>query len=119
MNEMIACCGLNCFACPAYIATKENDDIKRQNVADMWSKMFKMSLNIKDINCDGCLSESGILFGHCTNCAIRRSAKEHKVKNCAYCPEYSCKKLDAFLDVLPNKEARENLVRIRRGIAAS
>jgi hypothetical protein len=117
MNEMIASCGLDCLVCPAYIATKENDDVKRKKVADMWSKLLKTTLAVKDINCDGCLSETGTLFGHCKNCPIRQSAKERKVKNCAYCPDYSCKKLDAFLDFLPNKEARKNLERIRKEIA--
>ncbi len=118
MKDMIACCGLNCFECPAYAATKANDDSKRQKVADMWAKMFKMPLAAKDINCDGCLAETGILFGHCTNCAIRKSAKERKIKNCAYCPDYSCEKLNSFLKIMPDNKARENLERIRKEIAA-
>lgn len=116
MNDMISFCGLNCRECPAYIATRENDDAKRQKVAVMWSKLFKTEIPADAINCDGCRTEGGRLFGHCTNCAIRSCGMEKGVENCAHCADYSCAKLDGFLEFLPNKSARENLERIKKGL---
>ena len=39
MNELIAYCGLDCEKCEARIATMNNDDELRQNVAKEWSVM--------------------------------------------------------------------------------
>jgi hypothetical protein len=33
LDEMIAFCGLDCYECGAFLATKENDDQKRVKVA--------------------------------------------------------------------------------------
>ena len=34
---MIACCGLDCSKCEAYLATQEDNDVKRAEVAKKWS----------------------------------------------------------------------------------
>ena len=54
MNEMIAVCGLDCSKCGAFLATKENDDQKRAEVAQEWSKRFKIDIKPEDINCGAC-----------------------------------------------------------------
>ena len=51
---MIAYCGLNCSKCEAYIATQENDDQKREETAQIWSKLYMVEINPDQINCDGC-----------------------------------------------------------------
>jgi hypothetical protein len=51
---MIAICGIKCNECPAFLATQENDDLKRKEVAEMWSKEFQAAFKPEDINCDGC-----------------------------------------------------------------
>jgi len=56
MEKMISRCGLVCTECPAYIATQEDDDKKREEVAELWSKQFKMDIKPKDVNCVGCLA---------------------------------------------------------------
>jgi len=114
MDKMIAFCGITCTACPAFLATQKDDESERKKVADLWSKQFNAEVKPEDINCDGCLSESGQLFGHCEVCEIRKCGREKHVQNCAYCPDYACEKLNDFIDQVPDakttlKEIRKNL----------
>ncbi len=111
MDEMIAYCGLGCHECDALIATKNDDDEKRADVAKVWSKMFKATIKPEHINCDGCLSEGGRLFGHCKVCEIRNCGMEKEVENCAHCNDYPCNKLDFIFENAP--EAKKRLEEIR------
>jgi len=108
MKQMFGMCGMECSSCPTYIATIKNDDSERAKVAAMWSKMFKADIKPSDINCDGCLSESGRLFGHCRKCEVRLCGQEKNIATCADCRSYSCAKLEGLLGILP-VTARENL----------
>jgi len=62
MKEIIAFCGLPCHECGALLATQDDDDAKRAEVAQQWSKLFKVDIKPESINCDGCLSEGGQIF---------------------------------------------------------
>ena len=53
MEEMISYCGLVCNECPAYIATRDNDDHLRAKVAGKWSRQFGFDMKAEDVNCDG------------------------------------------------------------------
>ena len=111
-DKMIAFCGLICTDCGAYIATKRNDDEKREEVAKLWSREFNKEFKTEDINCDGCLDLEGRLFGYCTTCEIRKCGLEKKVKNCAYCEEYACERLLEFFKMAP--VAKETLEKVRK-----
>jgi len=113
-EKMIAFCGLVCTDCGAYIATKNDDNEKREEVARLWSKEFNKEFKPKDINCDGCLDLEGRLFGYCNECEIRKCGLENKVKNCAYCEEYACEKLLKFFKMA--SAARESLDSIRKSL---
>jgi hypothetical protein len=115
MESMIAMCGLDCAQCPVYKATQRNDDAKRAKVAELWSKMFSRPFTVEEINCDGCLSGSERMFGHCKSCTVRLCGLEKKLTSCAACADYSCAKLDGLLSFIPNPTARENLERLRKG----
>jgi len=67
---MIAFCEINCAECPTFLATQENNDRKREKVAEQWSKDYRTEIKAKDINCDGCLSGKGTLFSHRNVCEI-------------------------------------------------
>jgi hypothetical protein len=105
MEKMIAYCGIVCTECPAFEATQQNDDAKRKDVAEMWSKQYKMRVKTEDINCDGCISGSKRLLGYCAVCEIRKCGQNHGVENCAYCSDYGCEKLTKFIAMVPQAKA--------------
>jgi hypothetical protein len=111
MEKMIAFCGLDCSECPTFLATRENNDEKRKQVAEQWSKQYKADFKPEDINCDGCLSQTGRLFSHCSVCNIRSCGHEKKRENCASCNEYPCQKLESFFQIAP--QGRINLDQLR------
>ena len=111
MKKMVAYCGLLCTDCKAFIATQENDDEKRREVAEAWSKGLPVAIKPEEINCDGCLEE-GRLFSYCNTCEIRKCGKERGVINCAHCIDYNCEKLAKFLEQAP--EAKKTLEEIRQ-----
>ena len=117
MKEMIAICGIPCHECGALIATKNNDDGKRKEVAEEWAKLYNPDIKPEDIYCDGCLSEGGHLFSHCNVCEIRKCGREKGVVNCAHCDEYACEKLTEFFKMVPDAQktldgVRTNLSRV-------
>ncbi|MCK4824426.1 DUF3795 domain-containing protein, partial [bacterium] len=40
MEKMISFCGIVCTECPAFLATKNDDDNERKKIAEMWSKQY-------------------------------------------------------------------------------
>ena len=114
METLIAFCGLACYECQALLATQADDDKKRAEVAELWSAQFNAAIKPEDINCDGCRSDSGRLFGYCQACDIRKCGMEKKVANCAYCSDYPCEKLNGVFSMMP--EAKKNLDEIRAAI---
>jgi hypothetical protein len=111
-NKTLAMCGLDCAACPAFIAYKTNDQALRVKTADGWSKGFKVELKPEDINCVGCLKTKGVQISHCRECEIRKCGLARKVKNCALCRDYPCEKIAKFIANVP--PAKANLEEVRR-----
>jgi Protein of unknown function (DUF3795) len=107
MNKVLAYCGLDCGGCGAYLATKNNDDAQRVKTAEEWSKQFGHVLKPEDINCGGCTSKDELNFQYCTLCEIRKCGQEKKMKNCAYCADYACEKLEKFFTMA--RAAKANL----------
>ena len=102
---MIAFCGLVCTECPAFIATKEDDNNKRKETAELWSKQFNASIKPEDINCSGCVSKSEVLFSHPRVCEIRKCGMDRGIINCAYCDDYACDRLNEFFKSVPDAKA--------------
>ena len=96
MDDMIAYCGINCSKCPTFIATLNDSNSERKDVAEKWSKEFNVSIKPEDINCDGCLATTERIFNYCKVCNIRKCGTKREVKNCAYCEDYACEKLNKF-----------------------
>jgi hypothetical protein len=102
MKKMISICGLTCSDCGAFIATQKNDNELRKKVAEEWAKAYNAGIKPEDINCEGCLSTTGTVFSYPRVCEIRACGKKHKVKNCAYCSDYPCEKLNKFFELAPS-----------------
>jgi hypothetical protein len=113
MDEMIAFCGLACNECRAFLATKADDDEKRAEVAQLWSKEFKVDINPEDINCEGCLAEGENLFNYTKVCEIRKCGKEKGLLNCAHCNDFACEKLEKFFEMAPDVKTRLDEIRAK------
>jgi hypothetical protein len=108
---MIACCGLNCSQCGAYLATQENDDAKRAAVAKEWSVRYGISVKPEQVTCYGCLSDKQKFYYCADLCEIRRCCIQKALENCAACEGYACDKLEGFLALAPH--ARRALEKLR------
>jgi hypothetical protein len=108
--EMIAYCGLTCSSCPAFLATRANDEKKAAETAELWTRLYHTNVRVEDVWCDGCTVE-GKKCAHCGECKIRACAREKGVASCAVCADYACEELEGLLSMVP--EARAALERIR------
>ena len=84
MEKLIACCGLNCAACDARIATVADDNELRTKTAETWKVQFGADISPEMINCTGC-REAGVKFSHCSECEIRNCVKSKDFETCADC----------------------------------
>ena len=98
---MIAYCGLDCLKCECYIATQENDEEKRQDVAAKWSVQYNTEVKPEQINCNGCKSDGIKFFFTESMCEIRKCNIEKSNAHCATCSEYKCEKLEKFIELAP------------------
>jgi hypothetical protein len=112
-EKMIAYCGIVCTNCDGYIITKAGDEKKAMEMVEKASQTLGKELTLNDFWCDGCLVE-GKKCAYCHECAIRKCAIGKGIANCAYCPDYRCETLSAFLANAGT--AGETLDDIRRGL---
>jgi hypothetical protein len=111
MDQVIAFCGLDCAACPAFHASERLSMEERQKTADKWSKDFNHNFAATDIDCVGCTPKDGVHIGYCSMCEIRLCALGKNLATCASCPEFACAKLEGFFKGAP--QAKENLMKLR------
>ena len=63
MNELIACCGLDCEKCDARIATVTNDEALREKTAALWSQLNGVEITPELLQSKGiCLLLSDLDF---------------------------------------------------------
>lgn len=98
MNDMIACCGLDCAKCDAYNATINDDDEMRRKVAKIWSELNGVDITPEMINCLGCRRE-GVKTPFCESmCQIRICCTDKGYPACGECGEMeSCQKLSMVI----------------------
>ncbi len=108
---MIAFCGLSCTACPAFLATQNDDDTARKSTAEQWSKQYNVEIKPEEINCEGCRSEGGVNFSYCHVCEIRKCGQGRNLENCAHCDNYICDKLEKFFQLVPDAKTSLDAIR--------
>jgi hypothetical protein len=108
MEKLISCCGLNCAACDARIATLANDDELRAQTAEKWKVQHGATgITPEMINCTGC-REAGVKFSHCEVCEIRNCVTSKDFETCANCDKLDdCALIANLHKFVP--EALENL----------
>lgn len=108
MNDFIACCGLDCEACEARIATVNNDNELRIKVSKEWSALNGVEITSQMINCSGCRIPGPKTVFCDSICTIRQCAMSKKMATCGGCPELeACEKLAAI--TRNNPDALEGL----------
>lgn len=98
---MIAYCGMDCSKCEGYLATKEDNDTKRKEVAKKWSIQYNSDIEAEQINCNGCKSTGPKFFFTENICEIRKCNIQKLNSHCAECTEYKCEKLQKFIELAP------------------
>jgi hypothetical protein len=125
MKKMTACCGLECTACAAFIATQEDNEELRTETAALWGRQLDVEVDPQSISCDGCLS-NGRHLDYCGMCGIRKCCLEKNIQNCAQCDQYICDTLAKGFEFLSEVlemgpleelEAKKNLDALRAGTA--
>lgn len=113
MEQRIAPCGLDCAACPAYVATIKDDRAALARLAEEWGRQFGFVGTADNVRCVGCHATTGPQIGHCAECEIRRCAIGKGLRTCAECADYGCATLAGFIAHSP--EATVNLEALRKG----
>ena len=116
MDATLSYCGLICLSCPIYLVAREPDNSKKEQMVSNIIRICKEEYNINytpaDItDCDGCMSQSGIIFSSCKNCKIKKCAVEKGLANCAYCEDYACDDLAELFKSDPTAKARLDEIR--------
>lgn len=110
MNKLMSACGLDCFNCPCFLATRSEDQSQKMTVASKWSTDYKAELTVADINCDGCMSGNNHFFW-CYECPIRNCVVRKNYRSCAECDEFPCKLGQFLFNEVP--QARLNIENLR------
>jgi len=87
-----AYCGIDCSACPVYIATINDDDDLRRKTAKEWGVLYNRKFNEEDILCYGCKSQR--LFFLCAKCDIRECNVNKGIDTCSQCNKYPCDRIE-------------------------
>lgn len=83
MNQLIACCGLDCESCDARIATLTNNNALRAKTAALWTKLNGVTITPEMINCTGCRVD-GAKTPFCDKlCSVHNCVREKMLDTCA------------------------------------
>jgi len=114
-ETLIAFCGIDCAACPAFIGTQAGDKGLLAKTAEEWSS-GEEKLTAEDMECYTCLQTEKRLFKWCSLCKVKDCCREKGFPNCAHCDEYACGELKKLWDMFPSDAARAALDDIRREV---
>jgi hypothetical protein len=92
-HRLAGICGIYCGSCPAYLAPRQGDGAEVAKLAR------ENNMAIKDVGCDGCLSDR--LMPECRECrhGFRACVKQNHITRRFQCQEFPCQRLEEFRDV--------------------
>ena len=111
LEQQLSYCGIDCTACPAYIATQTNDI---ENLTALAGEWFEGSTDYAIVVCDGCRGH-GRIMQWCGECPTRACVIERKLDSCAYCADFGCEKLLKVFEM--SADAKANLERLRASLS--
>lgn len=95
MADVIAHCGFKCNLCLIYRENLKKDEQNRKKFRDGVEKYYGDKLTLKECYCDGCLTDDSENPVRITkDCDIRPCVIVRNIKNCAYCDQYPCKRVE-------------------------
>ncbi|MFX0097858.1 MAG: DUF3795 domain-containing protein [Candidatus Hodarchaeota archaeon] len=98
MDKDISLCGFNCGLCPAYKSNLKSDK-DRDMVDEGWKRFHRSGGWIYDKPyCEGCFNTSDRI-PLWSNCPIRKCALKNDVRNCGYCLDYPCPRINWLIHI--------------------
>ncbi|MBC8569447.1 DUF3795 domain-containing protein [Zongyangia hominis] len=88
-------CGLDCTACPLFIAKQTGDVALMERTAREYSTEA-CTFSAGDMICGGCRSDE-VSEKMCQGCGMRSCAREKNADSCAACPQYPCAVTDQYM----------------------
>lgn len=107
MSKVIAYCGMVCSDCDLYIATMNNDEELRKELAAKYTTEDHIA-KPEDFYCEGCFKIKG------EGCEIRQCAAKKQHENCAACDKYSCDLLNSHFVTSPDSKITLDEIRRNR-----
>ena len=91
-KQMTAPCGLDCFNCPMYMASKNEE--MRKKIAE------RMNLPVEKAMCRGCRNEGGIMdfLGWTEPCQAYQCIEKKGYDFCCECDDFPCDHLHPYAD---------------------
>jgi len=114
-EKLIAFCGIDCAACPAYVGTQTGDEELLAKAAAEWSTPEE-PLTPEDVICYSCTQTAKRLFTWCAQCRVKDCCRERVIPNCAHCDAYACDDLKKLWDMVGSQDPRTALDDVRRQV---
>lgn len=102
-----AYCCLECPKCELFIATRDNNEKLKAEVAQKWGMNKNKDFKLENFRCFGCKSENPGYF--CTDCTVKKCAIEKNLPTCAHCDNLSSCDQKLWKDFPWIKEKAEKL----------
>jgi len=93
-EKLAAPCGLYCGACSILAAVRRGDPQLLELIAGGVAKYLGHPVEVKDLTCEGCLSDVRAIM--CRECNLRACAFEKGLTHCAQCADFPCQQIIDF-----------------------
>ena len=94
LEKLAAPCGLYCGACSIIAAVRTGDPQLLELIAGGVAKYLGHPVKVKDLTCEGCLSDVRAIM--CRECNLRACAFEKGLTYCAQCADFPCQQIIDF-----------------------
>ena len=95
-EKFLSPCGLYCGVCSVYYATRDNNPKFLEKLLNFYQNAMPglENLTIKDLECEGCLSDNISFF--CQVCSIKDCNKKKGYSGCHECDDFPCQFIADF-----------------------